>query len=553
MKKFFAFLLTATLLVTMFAVAPSAATIDYVITGVDVPVEEAGVVVCTSLEKFGECNPNWSNCLQLTPNGDGYRVVGEVACPAEKVSGDVTPAALIEATGFTKNDGDIYVILHGKYDVGYNMDVELDNLAVGGTLSFSGTKLKAPNTVKLRVDNNVAYKKGYTTSNPYRDGGREANWGYSETAPITYPDDNNKELTDRLLPGSNEYTNSAFVGLHDGTPDTAELGYAWVKVDLEKEYDITEVRAYMPNLMDGGVGPANVTFIGYDADGNATELGTVLKEDVVAADTYCYAALEVEATVEKVEFRLARGGWCFITEVVVIAAEEKAPEASEPEVEEPVQPEEPTTNIEELLGDANADAAFDAVVTIDPSNYVAGEKITVNVSINNITAENGLDTVELVLNYDETKLELAEELAGSAIKVFNGFAEWEDLSKVEDGVIALVAGTAGGENGDTFTYAKNDGEITFSVEFTVKADATGDIAAWIPHNTVFGYYTDGGNDYVGNGSGMAITAATGNVDDSTSDSSNDQPKPGDATSMIFFAIIALVAIAGSAVVIKTRK
>ena len=147
------------------------------------------------------------------------------------------------------------------------------------------------------------------------------------------------------------------------------------------------------------------------------------------------------------------------------------------------------------------------------------------------------------------------------------FAEWEDMTKfeeLEDGtiVVRVGAGTPGTSSGK-FTPAKNDGEIVFNVKFIAKADATGDIDVWAPHANVKGEYIDGDSgeilEYVANAGSVVIKEAAPEVvpsDDEVSVPATDDqntPETGDATAMIFFAIIALVAIAGSAVVIKTRK
>ena len=93
------------------------------------------------------------------------------------------------------------------------------------------------------------------------------------------------------------------------------------------------------------------------------------------------------------------------------------------------------------------------------------------------------------------------------------------------------------------------------LEFTFKAleDAKGDIGLVIPNADAEGAYNgkDGEIVYAANGSYAVIKAPV--VEEDEPSKPTDPVKPGDASSMIIFAIIALVAIAGSAVVIKTLK
>lgn len=597
MKKFFAFLLTAAMLVSMFAVVAPAADISYSITGVDVPVEEGGVVICTSLDNWANSNPNWSMNVQLTPNGDGYDVSWDSSCPieaaakeADQLNDDGTvkegyvPSAdeLKDASGFSKGEDNLYVIIHGRYEVGYGMTATIDNPEVGGTITFSGAKGSAPVQKKVRVDNNIAKGKSYETSLPYRQGGAEVQWAYDENAAIAYPDMGGKELTDGYVQDNTAYDNGALVGLHYQTPDAAEKGYAWVKVDLGKEYDIAEARLYMPVEADGGIGISDVTFVGYKADGTEVALGENVSKDNAKtfSDSCVYASVEIPATVRYVEARLYRGGWNMVSEIVVIEAVKEDDNTGDDNTGDDNTGNEGDNNTEDdnkvdidsIMGEANADAKFDVDI-VAPEKYVPGETFSVDFVIKNIAVESGIDTVEFIINYDTTKLELAEELSGSAINVFNGFAEWEGLCVVnEDGTIGINAGTAGGDNGDVFTYAKADGEISFTIDFAAKADATGDALIYVANNSPMAYFTDDNGEYAGNGDyafvaeGKAASEDGKDDNDSTADegtddeSSNDEPtddekepEAGDASSMIFFAIIALVAIAGSAVVVKTRK
>ena len=145
MKRIISLLLVA---VMLFAIIPfsafsvNASEYSFTIFGVNVPVEEGKVVVCTSLEQWAFCNPNWSMNLQLTPYGNGYKVVAQSVCPVEKVE-YVTAEELIKASGFTSQSEDIYVILHGgdgnnnAYNLQEGMYVAISEIAAGGKITFS--------------------------------------------------------------------------------------------------------------------------------------------------------------------------------------------------------------------------------------------------------------------------------------------------------------------------------------------------------------------------------------------------------------------------------
>ncbi|MBR6562769.1 MAG: hypothetical protein IKK70_02395, partial [Clostridia bacterium] len=215
-----------------------------------------------------------------------------------------------------------------------------------------------------------------------------------------------------------------------------------------------------------------------------------------------------------------------------------------------------------------------------PETYKAGDEITVTVTVKNITAENGLHVVNFTLQYDYEKLELTNDLDEEednrlvCILDENLPSKWENFSKVNndfdadneegtpvnalnDGYIFASALT---DKDSASTAIKEDGAVVFTFTFTAKADAEGDIGIVIPNETVEGALNNeaGAERYAGNGAYAIIKAATedtGSSDssDSSDDTTTDPVVPGDASSMIVFAIIALVAIAGSAVVIKTRR
>jgi hypothetical protein len=263
-----------------------------------------------------------------------------------------------------------------------------------------------------------------------------------------------------------------------------------------------------------------------------------------------------------------------------IVVEPETPD--EPETPEtPDEPEVPEENIEdelkEALGEANADAKFDLVIDA-PETYKAGDEITVTVTVKNITAEPGLHILNFTLNYDNEKLlltnDLDEEENNSLVCVdVDALPKgWENFSKVandadqgnevvlplNDGIILASVLT----DKDTASAAlAADGAVVFTFTFTAKEDAAGDIGIVIPNATVEGAINDaaGATTFAGNGA-YAIIAEEEDEPEVPSEDPSEEPsepetpvKPGDASAMIVFAIIALVAVAGSAVVIKSRK
>jgi hypothetical protein len=207
-----------------------------------------------------------------------------------------------------------------------------------------------------------------------------------------------------------------------------------------------------------------------------------------------------------------------------------------------------------------------------PESYEAGDEITVTVTVKNITAENGIHVAAFKLLYDNEKLlltnDLDEEDENALLCVKTLPKDWENLSSVandynadneegtvvnplNDGVINVSVFTA---KSTASAAIKEDGALVLEFTFKALEDAEGDIGLVIPHADAEGAYNgkEGEIVYEANGSYAVIKAPV--VEEPSKPVDPEQPvKPGDASSMIIFAIIALVAIAGSAVVIKTRK
>ncbi|MBR4799105.1 MAG: hypothetical protein IK047_02470, partial [Clostridia bacterium] len=90
-------------------------------------------------------------------------------------------------------------------------------------------------------------------------------------------------------------------------------------------------------------------------------------------------------------------------------------------------------------------------------------------------------------------------------------------------------------------------------KFKAKADATDEAGLWIEHETVASNDSNF-NDFVGNGTYLILTAGEEQAASSEAPAASSEVKTGDGSvNVIVLAIIALVAVVGCAVVIKTRR
>ena len=245
--------------------------------------------------------------------------------------------------------------------------------------------------------------------------------------------------------------------------------------------------------------------------------------------------------------------WNKETETPVTTADIRLVGSEEPKP--PVDEDPDKKYIEEIIasvGEKNPDGQFDLVIEA-PEEYKAGDEITVNVKIKNIKVEEGIVSLLADFYYDNEKLTLlntADE--DGAIECITLPDSWENLVKqdkdeqhnvIDNGHITLAVLTGKKKP------VKDDDSLTFTFKFKVKEDAKNAIGFYIPHESVTAKKYDL-TDVLGNG-GYAITKM--HVEGGTSSSSSTAQTGDGSTSMIVFAIVALVAICGSAVVIKSRK
>ncbi len=162
---------------------------------------------------------------------------------------------------------------------------------------------------------NVAEGKTYTRSLLYRQGGKEANYGWDENANITYPDDAN-DLTDGVIAADDAaYTDAAWMGFHLNCPDYAENNGGWFIVDLEQSYELSELTLYTGSkfLGSGIAAPTNVEFLVSEDGETWYSVGSVVPTtDETVANAP--ATIECDVTGRYVKVVMQTPGWAFVSE-----------------------------------------------------------------------------------------------------------------------------------------------------------------------------------------------------------------------------------------------
>ena len=201
----------------------------------------------------------------------------------------------------------------------------------------------------------VAYGKSYTTSEPFRMGGADVNWGWDASKDPTYPDEDGVSLSDGSRPNARAYGDSAWTGIHSGTPDAKEKGYTWVTVDLAGNYNLTKISAYVaPNLGSGVSYAKDITFVVIDEEGNETVIKTITDAELKAIDdasgntcAYIEASVDCDVVASKIEIRMTawggNGGFTFISEVAAYGVAYVAPEQGGESTDDEVGGEEEPT------------------------------------------------------------------------------------------------------------------------------------------------------------------------------------------------------------------
>jgi hypothetical protein len=177
---------------------------------------------------------------------------------------------------------------------------------------------------------NLVAGKTYTISEQFRMS--NVTWGYDESFPVSYPDDN-YELTDGLLPEPG-YAEAGFMGFNQQTPAQAERGYAFVNFDLGAVCDLDELSYYTHKDLGSGIQAPHTVEVyvsndgeNYELAGSKTYEGDDHKnmEDKVNHDV----AIALDASARYVQVRFVSYGWCFLGEIEILgtAAASEEPDA----------------------------------------------------------------------------------------------------------------------------------------------------------------------------------------------------------------------------------
>ncbi len=164
---------------------------------------------------------------------------------------------------------------------------------------------------------NVAAGKEYTISEQFHMS--TETWGYDESYPVSYPD-NNFELTDGVIPTNDDkYSAECWMALNQLTPIQTERGYGYVQFDLGQSYEISEVT--IVSLRDGASGinaPHTVEVLVSEGGENwysASVLTTAVDE---LEDNVTHTLVsEMDVTGRYVEIRVISYGWCFMGEIEI--------------------------------------------------------------------------------------------------------------------------------------------------------------------------------------------------------------------------------------------
>ncbi len=431
-------------------------------------------------------------------------------------------------------------------------------LAVGDTLTLTGTIVDTYATNVSDVSFTVAAATGNESSEEAAASSEEAATSSEEEAGgdveidgsvITIAYANTYPAVGIIAWSTSEAKTADTIYAPDGAADAGN--FLWWKHALltptanENEYTVTAVAGGDTTYTTWTTADGQVIISGHDSDADATSFanlaalevgdtveltGTVL--DVYSAVTGVYFTNTTPVPVESSEEEVVESSEEVIEsseEAVesseeVVESSEEAVESSEEAVESSVEAvessEEAVESSDEVIDDssdeevggafditaamgtAKDNAQFDFVVTA-PESYKAGDIISVVVSIKNITAEGGLGTVQAALKYDNTKLEITNDIDEDKDNVLVCLTttpndsvwenlcsvtfDWDDVNWVatptNDGVVGLRATTT---NLRPTNQATADDQLVFTLTFKALADATGDIYVYVPHADAFG-------------------------------------------------------------------
>ena len=167
--------------------------------------------------------------------------------------------------------------------------------------------------------NNVAAGKEYTISEQFRMS--TETWGYDETYPVSYPDDN-FELTDGVIPtNDNVYSDACWMALHQKTPAQEARGYGFIRFDLGVSYEISEVTVVSLKHSAAGITCPYQIEVWVSEDGETWHNGSTVniagELDDLADDSAHTLVSEMDVTGRYVEVRVISYGWAFMGEIEI--------------------------------------------------------------------------------------------------------------------------------------------------------------------------------------------------------------------------------------------
>jgi hypothetical protein len=188
------------------------------------------------------------------------------------------------------------------------------------------------------VDYGIAVGKSYTKLGQYAD---------PSTGVISYPDTDDSELTDGVIPTDPGYGNPQLTGFNANSPEYQAGGYAEVVLDLEEVVAISRINVVTSNLMNAGIAaPAEFKYFISEDNADWTEVGVGTYdvdptekdgETNVNGNKMVNNSIDVEGSARyvKVQFKnLTGNAWMFLGEIQVFGADEPGDESSEEESSE---------------------------------------------------------------------------------------------------------------------------------------------------------------------------------------------------------------------------
>ena len=379
-------------------------------------------------------------------------------------------------------------------------------LVVALVASLCGVMFVSAETV------NLAAGKSYTISEQFHMS--NVTWGYDETFPASYPDDN-YELTDGLLPEPG-YSEAGWMAFNQQTPAQAERGYAFVNFDLGAVCDLDELTYVTYKDLGSGIQAPHTVEVYVSNDGENYELaGTKTYEgDEHANMTDLALATEkiaLDVSAQYVQLRTISYGWCFLAEVEILGTAAATEEPDAPVAGKNWE----NTMVEGEDGNYSCEVPYGYTWNVNyVDSTIAGEDVTVCTTQPAYDAcnPNWAITVYLEKQADGTYVALQDAIVCPGSAAAAGITIGENQ-------IALVAHSAySNPNGSNW-----QGKV---VAMSVKA---GD---------VFTVSDD-----------MLTVVA---VDPNAAPETPDAPITGDA-GILVFAVLAVVAIAGCAVASKIKS